>query len=146
MISWDFLRLTAPAAMPGHLGAVSPKKSHDIVILSFCNIVKGQAKYLFTHTYFWTDIWTSDELSHILVVVVHIFTILSSSRRWTEPRCVDMHHLYHSKTFWALIQQDQPSGGRCLCMCDTFPDVYPEWSRQKTSQESQLVSCSRAWG
>ena len=30
--------------MPGHLGAVSLKKSHDIVILSFCNIVKGQAR------------------------------------------------------------------------------------------------------
>ena len=26
-------------------GAVSLKKSHDIVILSFCNIVKGQAKF-----------------------------------------------------------------------------------------------------
>ena len=26
-ISWDFLRLTAPAAMPGHLGAVSQKKN-----------------------------------------------------------------------------------------------------------------------
>ena len=40
----DFLRLTASAAMPGHLGAVSlKKKSHDIVILSFCNTVKGQA-------------------------------------------------------------------------------------------------------
>ena len=26
-------------------GAVSLRKSHDIVILSFCNIVKGQAKY-----------------------------------------------------------------------------------------------------
>ena len=40
----DFLRLTASAAMPGHLGAVSLKKSHDsIVILSFSNIVKGQA-------------------------------------------------------------------------------------------------------
>ena len=25
--------------MPGHLGAVSLKKSHDIVILSVCNIV-----------------------------------------------------------------------------------------------------------
>ena len=32
--------------MPGHLGAVSLKKSHDIIILSFCNIVKGQANYL----------------------------------------------------------------------------------------------------
>ena len=30
--------------MPGHFGAVSLRKSHDIVILSFCNIVKGQAK------------------------------------------------------------------------------------------------------
>ena len=27
--------------MLGHLGAVGLKKSHDIVILSFCNIVKG---------------------------------------------------------------------------------------------------------
>ena len=27
-------------------GAVSLRKSHDIVILSFCNIVKGQANYL----------------------------------------------------------------------------------------------------
>ena len=38
-----FLRLTAPEAKPGHLGAVSLKKSHDIIILPFCNIVKGQA-------------------------------------------------------------------------------------------------------
>ena len=44
-ISWDYLRLTAPAVMPGQLGAVILKLSHDIVILSFCNIVKGQAKY-----------------------------------------------------------------------------------------------------
>ena len=29
-----------------HLGAVSLKKSHDIVISSFCNIVKGQAIYM----------------------------------------------------------------------------------------------------
>ena len=27
-------------------GAVSLRKSHDIVILSFCNIVKGQANYV----------------------------------------------------------------------------------------------------
>ena len=33
-ISWDFLRLTAPAAMPGHLGAVSQKK-----ISWYCNII-----------------------------------------------------------------------------------------------------------
>ena len=26
-------------------GAVSLRKSHDIIILSFCNIVKGQANY-----------------------------------------------------------------------------------------------------
>ena len=44
-ISWDFLRLTVPAARPGHLSAVSLEKSHDIVILSFCNIIKGQANY-----------------------------------------------------------------------------------------------------
>ena len=27
-------------------GAVSQRKSHDIVISSFCNIVKGQATYV----------------------------------------------------------------------------------------------------
>ena len=29
-------------------GAVSLRKSHDIEKLSFCNIVKGQAKYIVT--------------------------------------------------------------------------------------------------
>ena len=28
------------------VGAVRLRKSHDIVILSFCNIVNGQAKYI----------------------------------------------------------------------------------------------------
>ena len=28
-------------------GAVSLRKSHDFVILSFCNIVKGQVKYAY---------------------------------------------------------------------------------------------------
>ena len=35
-ISWDFLRLTAPAAMPGHLGTVSLEKIswyRNIIIL-----------------------------------------------------------------------------------------------------------------
>ena len=45
MTSWTFLRLTTSGAMLRHLGAVSLKKSHDIVILLFCNIVKGQGKY-----------------------------------------------------------------------------------------------------
>ena len=38
-------RLTAPRCPGMAAGAVSLKKSHDIVILSFCNIVKGQANY-----------------------------------------------------------------------------------------------------
>ena len=37
--------------MPGHLGTVSLKKSHDIIILSFWNIVKGEAKYLYSVFY-----------------------------------------------------------------------------------------------
>ena len=45
MISWDFFRLTAPRCPGMAAGRVSLKKSHDIIILSFCNIVKGQAKY-----------------------------------------------------------------------------------------------------
>ena len=44
-ISSDFLRLTAPAEMPGNLGAVSLKKSHDFVILSFCNILSKGSGY-----------------------------------------------------------------------------------------------------
>ena len=32
-------------------GAVSLRKSHDIVILSFCNIVEGQAKYVYICKY-----------------------------------------------------------------------------------------------
>ena len=32
-------------------GAVSLRKSHDIVILSFCNIVKGQVKSAKSHSF-----------------------------------------------------------------------------------------------
>ena len=39
-----FFRLTAPRCPGKAAGAVSLRKSHDIVISSFCNIVKGQAK------------------------------------------------------------------------------------------------------
>ena len=42
-----FFRLTAPSCPGMAAGAVSLRKSHDIVILSFCNIVKGQATYDF---------------------------------------------------------------------------------------------------
>ena len=38
-----FFRLTAPRCPGMAAGAVSLRKSHDVVILSFCNIVKGQA-------------------------------------------------------------------------------------------------------
>ena len=44
-----FSRLRVPRCPGMAAGAVSLRKSHDIVILSFCNIltylVKGQAKY-----------------------------------------------------------------------------------------------------
>ena len=45
-ISWDFFRLTVPMCPGMVAGAVSLRKSHDIVILSFCNVVKGQANYM----------------------------------------------------------------------------------------------------
>ena len=38
-----FFRLTAPRCPGMATGAVILRKPHDIVILSFCNIVKGQA-------------------------------------------------------------------------------------------------------
>ena len=44
MISWDFFRLTAPRCPGMAAGALSLRKSHDVVILSFCNMVKGQTK------------------------------------------------------------------------------------------------------
>ena len=40
-----FFRLTAQADSKA-AGAVGLRKSHHIVILSFCNIVKGQANYV----------------------------------------------------------------------------------------------------
>ena len=40
-----FFRLIVPRCPGMAAGAVSLRKSHDIVILSFCNIVKGQAIY-----------------------------------------------------------------------------------------------------
>ena len=41
-----FFRLTATRCPGMAAGAVSLRKSHDIVILSFCNIVKGKAIYI----------------------------------------------------------------------------------------------------
>ena len=38
-----FFRLTAPRCPSMTAGTVSLRKSHDIIISSFCNIVKGQA-------------------------------------------------------------------------------------------------------
>ena len=43
IVSWDLFRQTAPRCPSMAAGAVSLRKYHDIVILSFCNIVKGQA-------------------------------------------------------------------------------------------------------
>ena len=42
----SLFRLTAPRCPGKAAGAVSLRKTHDIVILSFCNIVKGQAIYM----------------------------------------------------------------------------------------------------
>ena len=39
-----YFRVTTPKCPGLAAGAVSLRKSHDIVILSFCDIVKGQAK------------------------------------------------------------------------------------------------------
>ena len=44
-----FFRLTAPRCPGMAAGAVSLRRSHDIVISSFCNIVKGQANYAYTY-------------------------------------------------------------------------------------------------
>ena len=41
-----FFRLTASKCPGMAAGAVSLGKSHNIVILSFCNMIKGQANYL----------------------------------------------------------------------------------------------------
>ena len=41
-----FFRLTAQRCPGMAAGAVSLRKSHNIVILSFCNLVKGQANYV----------------------------------------------------------------------------------------------------
>ena len=42
-----FFRLTVPRCPGMAPGAVSLRKSHDIVILPFSNIVKGQAGYIY---------------------------------------------------------------------------------------------------
>ena len=58
------------AAMLGHLGAISLKNSHDIVILSFCNIVKGQANY--------TDLFSEYEYQNLCQILESVFGFGSS--------------------------------------------------------------------
>ena len=57
-------------------GAVSQRKSHDIVILSFCNIVKGQATYVLNNNFFIFAVYsngTSRKLFSIRTFVTFIF-------------------------------------------------------------------------
>ena len=42
-----FFRLTVPRCPSMAAGVVSLRKSHDIVVLSFCNIIKCQANYIY---------------------------------------------------------------------------------------------------
>ena len=49
--------MTAPRCLGMAAGAVSLRKSHDIIILSVCNIVKSQAKCDSTG---WTSIRAED--------------------------------------------------------------------------------------
>ena len=56
-ISWVFFWLTAPRCPGMAAGAVSLRKSHDIIILSFWNIVKGQANLQLLKFYKCVDIF-----------------------------------------------------------------------------------------
>ena len=46
MIWWGFFMLTAPAAVSAHVGIDSLKKPHDIISLSFCEVIKDHATCL----------------------------------------------------------------------------------------------------
>ena len=64
-------RLTACPGMAA--GAVSLRKSHDIIILSFCNIVKGQAKclglFLITRSQYKKSILLKTYFKYIIQVI-----------------------------------------------------------------------------
>ena len=67
-ISWDFFRLTAPKCHGMAAGAVSLRKSHDIIILWFCNIVKGQAIYqVLSYPKYFIDLCWDNPFIHVLV-------------------------------------------------------------------------------
>ena len=66
--------------MPGHLGAVSLKKSHDIVILSFCNIVKRQAKWVTAKFVFNLRNELTDD--HAPIKSLHLCSIFSARVKW----------------------------------------------------------------
>ena len=58
-------------------GAVSLRKSHDIVISSFCNIVKGQAKHMYvftqTHGNFWQKKLSSDWRHFAILTYIYTY-------------------------------------------------------------------------
>ena len=80
-ISWYFFRLTAPRCPNMAAVAVSLRKSHDIVISSFCNMVKGQANSRLSpgHTYYYFlpiyNICNSDLISHFNWNRTHLWLI-----------------------------------------------------------------------
>ena len=62
-------RLTATRYPGMAAGAVSLRKSHDIVILSFCNMVKGRANYLlqYFHQYQYHSSFHSEHLMEFIL-------------------------------------------------------------------------------
>ena len=82
-------------------GAVSLRKSHDIVILSFCNIVKGQAIYLlgkFIPNLFFSKS-TINKCLHLRVVLILLRNeILMPSKIFCFDRLMCSHNtnVYHA--------------------------------------------------
>ena len=86
-----FLMLTAPRCPGMAVGVVSLKKSHDIIILSFCNIVKGQTKY--------PDI-TNYKNIFVSYLAIYISIFCKCIRKTSLYNTTDLQKISISKWFW----------------------------------------------
>ena len=136
-------------------GAVSLRKSHDIAILSFCNIVKGQAKCtIIPITCFSYDImrkWIiciiacqnfslSDEIFQIIsneiMIISDVFIrityfIISSMKKWekqliSHSKCTYIVELLHKN----VIALDFPNKNRqkYVCSIPRYTSICMSWS------------------
>ena len=95
--------------MPGHLGAVSLKKSHDIVILSFCNIVKGLATYYILIYFLYCSCILPKEAIYQHCFDYNFWNYSTWLGKWNDGYAYDLYQKKRTCSIVTLIPENKQS-------------------------------------